>query len=84
MKLLTKHYIILCEWSSNDFEGMDIIAVAHTLEEAKEIFAEKVIEEKEYAEQNDWEIFTDTDISFDAGIEEFYGSEHVCLTIREV
>lgn len=79
-----KHYVILCDWAANDCEGVDITAVAHTLEEAKAIFAEKIVEEKKYAEENDWEIFEDTDVRFDAGEEGYYAAEHAHFYIQVV
>lgn len=79
-----KHYVILCDWAMNDAEGVDITAVAHTLEEAKAIFAEKVVDEKKYAEENSWEIFEDTDVVFDAGEEGYYAAEHAHFYIQEV
>jgi hypothetical protein len=79
-----KHYVILSDWAVNDAEGVDITAVAHTLEEAKAIFAEKVVDEKKYAEENGWEIFEDTDVEFDAGEEGFYAAEHAHFYIQEV
>lgn len=79
-----KHYVILCDWAINDAEGVSITAVAHSLEEAKEIFAEKVVDEKKYAEDNNWEIFIDTDTCFDAGEMGYYASEHAHFYIQEV
>lgn len=79
-----KHYVVLCDWAINDTEGVSITAVAHSLEEAKEIFAEKVVDEKKYAEDNCWEIFENTDIEFDAGEEGYYATEHAHFYIQEV
>lgn len=79
-----KHYVILSDWAMNDAEGVDITAVTHTLEEAKEIFAKVVVDEKKYAEENDWEIFEDTDVEFDAGEEGYYAAEHARFYIQEV
>lgn len=79
-----KHYVILCDWAANDTEGVDITGVAHSLEEAKEIFAKAVVGEKKYAEENGWEIFTDIDVEFDAGEEGYYAAEHARFYIQEV
>ena len=79
-----KHYVILCDWAANDAEDVSITAVAHTLEEAKEIFAKAVVDEKKYAEENGWEIFEDSDIEFDAGESGFYAAEHAHFYIVEV
>lgn len=81
-----KHYVVLCDWAVDQMgeSGVSITGVAHTLEEAKEIFAKAVIDEKKYAEENGWEIFEDTDICFDAGEEGFYVAEHAHFYIEEV
>ena len=81
-----KHYVILCD-SAVDNMGYDethVTAVTHTLEEAKIIFAKVVVDEKQYAVDNGWEIFTDTDEEFDAGEEGFYAAEHTHFYIEEV
>ena len=81
------HYVILFDWAVDNGEvanGIEIVAVVHTLEEAKEIFAEKVVDEKEYAEENGYKIFTDTDTEFDAGEEGYYAAEHAHFWIQEV
>lgn len=80
------HYVILCDWAVDHMctSGVDITAVTHTLEEAKEIFAKKVVDEKKYAEDNGWEIFTDTDVEFDAGENGSYNAEHAHFYIQEV
>lgn len=81
-----KHYVILCD-SAVDNMGYDethVTEVVHTMEEAKQIFARVVVDEKQYAEEHGWEIFTDTDEEFDAGEEGFYASEHTHIYIEEV
>lgn len=81
-----KHYVVLCDWSVDRSceSGVDIKAVAHTLEEAKEIFAEEVANEKQYAEENGWDVLTDTDTEFDAGHFGYFNAEHTHLYIEEV
>lgn len=81
-----KHYVILCDWAVDHMceSGVDITAVTHTLEEAKEIFAKAVVDEKQYAEENGWEIFTDDDTEFDAGQFGYYAAEHSHFYIQEV
>lgn len=79
-----RHYVVLCDWAMNDSEGVDITGVAHSLEEAKEIFAKTVVDEKKYAEDHDWEIYEDLDVCFDAGESGYYASEHVHFYIQEV
>ena len=81
-----KHYVILADIAV-DNAGIDethVTAVAHSLEEAKNILAEKSAGEKEYAYENGWEIFVDTDEEFDAGEEGYYAAEHAHFYIEEV
>ena len=79
-----KHYVVLCDWAVNDAEGVNITGVAHSLEEAKEIFAKAVVDEKKYAEDNGWEIYEDLDVCFDAGEDGYYATEHAIFYIEEV
>ena len=81
-----KHYVVVYNYAIDSIceTGLEIIAVKHTLEEAKEIFAERVVEERKYAKENGWEIICDDDTEFDAGEEGNYNAEHSCLFIKEV
>ena len=81
-----KHYVILCDSAvyGMGYDETHTIAVTHTLEEAKEVFAKAVVEDKQYAEEHGWEIFTDTDQEFDTGEEGFYAAEHTHFYIEEV
>ena len=81
-----KHYVVVFDYAVDNMSesGVEIIAVKHTLEEAKEILAEKVVDEREYAKEHGWEIFSDSDTEFDAGEEGYYNSEHACFYIKEV
>lgn len=84
-----KHFVVMCDWAMLDGNGFasngaDVTGVAHSLEEAKEIFAKAVIDEKEYAEDNNWTIHEDSDVEFDAGEEGNYTEEHAHFYIQEV
>lgn len=81
-----KHYVILSDWAVDHIcdSGIDVHGVVHTLEEAKEIFAVAVLTEKEYANENGWDILTDSDVEFDAGRFGSYSSDHAHLYIQEV
>ena len=80
-----KYYVVLCNWSllSGEF-GTDIIGIAHSLEEAREIFDKAVIDYKANAEYNNWEIYEDSDVEFDAGAKSYYRLEHTNLYIEGV
>lgn len=82
-----KHFVVMCDWAiSSSFIdcGVDVTGVAHSLEEAKEIFAKAVVDEKKYAEDNGWTIYEDSDAEFDAGEEGNYTEEHAHFFIQEV
>ena len=58
-----KHYVIIHEWA-NDYEyGVSVLGVAHSLEEAKEIFNNSVDDEKKYADEHGYEIFEDNQVN---------------------
>jgi hypothetical protein len=78
------HYVVVLDWAENDAEGVDIIAVKHTLEEAKVVFNEKLAEEKTYAIEHGYEIYNETSISFDAGESGYYAACHTTLYIQGV
>ena len=81
-----KHYVVLCD-SAVDNMGYDetnVTAVAHTLEEAKQILAEQSVDEKEYARKHGWIIHIDNDEEFDAGEDGNYAAEHTHFYIEEV
>lgn len=81
-----KHYVVVYDYAIDGVceAGIEIVAVKHTLKEAKEILAEKVVDERKYAKENGWEILCDSDIEFDAGEEGNYNAEHSCFYIKEV
>ena len=79
-----EHFIIINDWS-NDYEcGVTILGVAHTLEEAKEIFNNCVGDEKNHAEEHGYEIYTDYETDFDAGEDGYYAREHTRVYIQKV
>ena len=80
------HYVILLDWATDSMSesGVKVVAVTHTLDEAKCIFAKQVSDEKQYASEHGYEIYTDTDTDFDAGEEGFYAAEHAHLYIETV
>ena len=81
-----KHYVVLCDWAVDHLgeQGVNITGVAHSLEEAKEIFANAVGDEKKYATENNWTIYEDSDVCFDAGEDGSYAVEHVHFYIQGV
>ena len=82
-----KHYVVINKWadeSSWELNGVSIVGVAHSIEEAVKIFNEKVAEEKQIADENNWEVFTDEEMTFDAGEDGSYAFNHTMLYIQGV
>lgn len=79
-----KHYVVVLDWAVEDDEGVSILGVTHTLEEAKEIFAANLPEQKGYTEEYGYEVYTDTDTEYDAGVSGEWRMEHTALYIQGV
>lgn len=79
-----KHYIIKLDWAFDGESDAEIKGIAHTLDEAKDVFRKFVVEEKQLADENGWEVFTDNETCFDAGEEGWYGGNHTCLSIEGI
>ena len=79
-----KHYVVILNWA-RDYEGAtDVLGVTHTLQEAQAIFNEQLVQERQFAEQNGYDIDTDTDTMFDAGEMGYWCRDHITLYIQEV
>ena len=79
-----KHYVVVRDWASDYEGGVDILGVGDTYDEAKEIFNQHIEEEKQYADDNGYDIDTDTESEFDAGIMGSWFTDHITLYIQEV
>ena len=79
-----KHFVIVRDWASEYENGTTILGIAHSIEEAKEIFNEYLAEEKEYAEEHGFTIYDDCETVFDAGEEGYYAGHHTNLYIQMV
>lgn len=79
-----KHYVVVLNWASEGDNGSNVLGVKHTMDEAKKIFNETRIEEKQLAEDSLWEIYEDSDTVFDAGESGFYNNNYTKLYIQEV
>ena len=81
-----KHYVVMLDWAADNMSssGIEIVGVAHSYDEAKEIFAEAVVDEKEYAKEHGYTIYADTEAEFDAGENGYYAAEHAHFYIQEV
>lgn len=78
------HYVVVLHWTSEGDNGCNVLGVCHTLDEAKEIFQNHIGDERDYADGNGWEIYTDNDIEFDAGEGGYYVNNNTRLFIQEV
>lgn len=79
-----KHYVVVLDWATDEGESVQILGVAHTIEEAKEIFNQHLAEQKEFAEENGYDIDIDTETRFDSGVMGYWRIEHTTLYIQEV
>lgn len=78
------HFVVVNDWANKFENGIIILGVAHSLEEAKEIFNKQLVEEKEYAEEHGFEIYDDCETVFDAGEDGYYVNNHTHLYIQMV
>lgn len=79
-----EHYVIINDWANEYENGVSILGIVHSLEEAKIIFNEYATEEKQYAEEHDFEIYNDNEGEFDAGEDGYYVSNHTRVYIQGV
>ena len=81
-----KHYVVMCDTAAEimGYDETHVTAVAHDRDEAKKILQEKSKDEKQYAHEHGWEIYTDSDDEFDAGEAGFYSWEHAHFYIEEI
>lgn len=79
-----KHFVIINDWANEYESGVSILGVVHSMEEAKEIFNQNYVDEKNYAEEHNFTIYEDSDAVFDAGEDGYYVSNHTYLFIKMV
>ena len=79
-----KHYVIINDWATEDESETVVLGVAHSLEEAKEIFNKRLADEKQYAEEHGFIIYDDCETVFDAGEDGYYSHNHTSLYIQKV
>lgn len=79
-----KHYVVVCDWASDYQQGVDIVKVAHTYEEALDAFDKRLEEERKIvAEHDEWQVFIDARAEFQAYEEGYYVKDHTYLYIEE-
>lgn len=79
-----EHFVVIHDWSNEYEYDVTILGVYHSLGEAKEMFNSCVADEKNYAEENGFAVYEDSDVCFDAGKEGYYAREHTNLYIQMV
>lgn len=79
-----KHYVIVSDWANNYENLTTILGVTHSIEEAKEIFNEHLVDEKRYAKEHGFTIYDDCETVFDAGEGGYYVRNHTNLYIQMV
>ena len=79
-----KHFVIVNDWANEYESATTILGVAHSMEEAKEIFNESLVEERKYAEEEGFTIYDDCETVFDAGEDGYYRVNHTLLYIQMV
>lgn len=79
-----KHYVVILDWATEDDSDVQILGVAHTLDDAKEIFNKRISEEIQFAEDNGYIIGTNDETEFEAFEDGYYAAEHTLLYIEEV
>lgn len=78
------HYVVVLDWATEDDGDVQILGVAHTLDDAKRIFNEQITEEKMIAADNGYTIDEDTGHVFCAGIMGNWRNNHITLYIQGV
>lgn len=85
------HFVVVYDYSVTGLcpseilaRDTHILAVTHTPEEAKIILSEACVDEKEYAQENKWDILVDTEVEFKAGEPGNHANEYTHYYIKEV
>ena len=78
------HYVIVLDWATEDDSNVQVLGVAHTLDDAEKIFDEYVEEQREISTENGYEIESDHKHAFSAGIMGYWRDNHIELYIQGV
>lgn len=80
-----KHYVVHHSWASEDTGacGYTIIGVTHSVDAAKRIFDNELVNERRYTEKHGYDILVDKDWEFEAAIIGEYMLSHTHLMIEE-
>lgn len=78
------HYVIVLDRDTEDNHDVDIIGVAHSMEEADKIFKEQRAIEEEIVAENDWLVYVDCDGMYEAIPKNLLHAGHTKLWIQGV
>lgn len=84
MKNEDNHYVVILKWTADLESDVNILAVTHTEEEARGTFEERLVSERAFSEEQGFEIYTDKDLDFDAGLSGHYSEGHTHLYVQKV
>ena len=79
-----KHFVVLNDWAFDGESDIEVVAVRHSLEEAKEALAERKQEELDFASTENLTIGSDEETEFEAYREGAYIDCFTYLWIKEV
>ena len=78
-----KHYTVILDWATDAEQGVEVLGVTHTPEDAQKIFNKQLAEERKIAEENGWETVVDDADCFEAYVKGYYDNGHSSLFIKE-
>lgn len=78
------HYVIVLESDTQDNHEVDIIGIAHSIEDAYKIFNEQREIEREIAADNEWTTYVDCRGMYEACPEYGHGEGYIRLWIQGV
>ena len=83
---MEKHYVVVCSWSNEETPQSitEIIGVRHSYEDAVDLFNSRLTEEKQYAKENNYTVYEDSESIFEAGLEGYCATNFTLLYIEQV
>ena len=79
------HWIVLAERYIDYEGGQDIVEVCHSEDEACKALQNRVdTDDRLFAEENDYKIYEDTPLCFDAGEDGFYDENHTAVSVIKI
>ena len=88
-KIINTHYVVLYEYATTSTDGVfttdrHIVGATHDRAEAVALMNNASMEERMYAEENNWMFYAKTETEIDAGEIGNYAGEHFKYSIVEV